>query len=114
MFSKDNTQKNTTIDQIMNEFEPYKGGEVKDKNGLKLKGFTVNDDGETLIQLTLFQDLTKSVVEKCDYIISNVKVVTFQNQKKLQSSHLTKISLTEDANSPNIEFDSDSKAENVE
>ena len=56
-----------------------KEGEIKDKNGLKLKEFTVTDDGETLIQLTLFQDLIESVVEKCDYIIANVQVVTFQN-----------------------------------
>ena len=117
VFSKDNTQKITTIDQIINEFEPYdfanvkikvvKEGEIKDKNGLKLKEFTVTDDGETLIQLTLFQDLIESVVEKCDYIISNVQVVTFQNRKKLRSSHMTKVSQAEHANIPNVEFDRD-------
>ena len=124
MFSKDNTQKITTIDQIINECEPYdfanvkikvvKEGEIKDKNGLKLKEFTVTDDGETLIQLTLFQDLIESVVEKCDYIISNVQVVTFQNRKKLRSSHMTKVSQAEHANIPNVEFDSDSELEVAE
>ena len=39
-----------------------KEGEIKDRNGLKLKEFTVTDDGETLIQLTLFQDLVESVI----------------------------------------------------
>ena len=59
MFSNNNTHKITTINQIINEFEPYdfanakikfeKGGEIKDKNGFKLKEITVTDDGETLI-----------------------------------------------------------------
>ena len=71
MFSKDNTQKNTTIDQIMNEFEPYKGGEVKDKNGLKLKGFTVNDDGETLIQLN-YSKILPSLLLKNVTILSRM------------------------------------------
>ena len=70
-----------------------KEGEIKDKNGLKLKEFTVTDDGETLIQLPLLQDLIESFVEKCNYAISYVQVVTFQNRKKLRSSHMTKISL---------------------
>ena len=70
-----------------------KEGEIKDKNGLKLKEFTVTDDGETLIQLPLLQDLIESFVEKYNYTISYVQVVTFQNRKKLRSSHMTKISL---------------------
>ena len=124
MFSKYSTLKITTIDQIINEFEPCNfanvkikvvtEGEIKDKNRLKLKGFTVTDDGEILIQLTLFQDLIESVVQKCDYIISNIQVVTFQDLKKLQSSHLTKVRQAEHANIPNVEFDSDSELEVAE
>ena len=45
-----------------------KEGEIKDKNGSKLKEFTVTDKGETLIQLTSFQNLIQPVCEKCDYI----------------------------------------------
>ena len=91
-----------------------KEGEIKDKSRLKLKGFTVTDDGETLIQITLFQDLIESVVQKGDYIISNVQVVTFQNLKKLQSSHLTKVIQEEHANISNVEFDSNSELEVAE
>ena len=91
-----------------------KEGEIKDKSRLKLKGFTVTDDGETLIQITLFQDLIESVVQKGDYIISNVQVVTFQNLKKLQSSHLTKVIQAEHANISNVEFDSNSELEVAE
>ena len=91
-----------------------KEGEIKDKSRLKLKGFTVTDDGETLIQITLFQDLIESVVQKGDYIISNVQVATFQNLKKLQSSHLTKVIQAEHANISNVEFDSNSELEVAE
>ena len=63
MFSKNKTQKNSTTDQIINEFEPYgyavkikvvKEGKIIDSNGFKLKELNVADDGETTIQLTLF------------------------------------------------------------
>ena len=99
---KDKTQKITTIDQIINEFGPsnfanvkikaVKEDEIKEKNGLKLKEFTVTDNRETLIHLKLFQDLIESVVENCDNTISNVQVVIFQTRKKRGSSHMTKIS----------------------
>ena len=62
----------------------------------------------------MFQDLIESVVQKGDYIISNVQVVTFQNLKKLQSSHLTKVIQAEHANISNVEFDSNSELEVAE
>ena len=43
--------------------------------------------------------------------MSNVQVVTFQNREKLRSSHMIKVSLAENANIPNIEFDRHSEVE---
>lgn len=100
MFSKNKAQKITTIDQKINEFEPYdfsnvkikamKEGEMKDKNWLKLKDFTVTDNGETLIHLTSFQDLIESDGENCDYTVSNMQVVTFQNRKRSEDEKYPK------------------------
>lgn len=113
MFSKNKVQKITTIDQKINDFEPYdfsnvkikamKEGEMKDKNRLKLKEFTVTDDGETLIHLISFQDLIESDVENCDYTVSNIQLVTFQNRN-----------MSEDENILNIESDGDPEVEVVE
>lgn len=79
---------------------------------MKLKEFTVTKDGETLIQQTLFQDLTEFVVETCDYI--KCTGCHIPEPKNLQSSPISMIGLLKNANIPNTEFDSDSEVEVVE
>ena len=61
-----------------------------------LQEYLVTDDGENIIPLTMFQNLTQVLKKNTTYKILNVQVMTYKNKKKLRSTRLTKIEVCTD------------------
>ena len=58
-------------------------------NSLKLCEYVATDDGESFINITIFEELIDKVDTDMMYSIFNPQVVTYNNQKKFRSTTLT-------------------------
>ena len=61
-----------------------------------LQEYLVTDDGENIIPLTMFENLTQVLKKNTTYKILNVQVMTYKNKKKLRSTRLMKIEVCTD------------------
>ena len=63
----------------------------KTVNFLKLHESVATDDGESFINITISEESIDKVDNDMTYSISNLQVVTYNNQKKLTSTTLTTV-----------------------
>ena len=107
VFAKKEEQKISSIVQIINEIEPMEFVSVKMKvlsaadlkavNSLKLREYVATDDGESFINITIFEELIDKVDIDMMYSFFNLQVVTYNNQKKLRSTTLTTVNKQQNA-----------------
>ena len=107
VFERKEEHKISSIEQIINEVEPMEFVSVKVKvlsaadqktvNSLRLRKYVATDDGESFINITIFEELIDKVDIYITYSIFNLQVVTYNNQKKLRSTTLTTVNEQQNA-----------------
>ena len=60
-------------------------------NSLKLQEYVATDDGESFINMAIFEELIDKVDINMTYSFFNLQVVMYNNQKKLRSTTLTTV-----------------------
>ena len=101
VFAKNEEYKIILIEQMINEIEPMEFIRVKlnalstaDQKTvifLKLREYVATYDGESFINITIFEELIYKVDIDMSYSIFNLQVVANNNQKKLRSTTLTTV-----------------------
>ena len=69
----------------------------KTVNSLRLREYVATDDGESFINITIFEELIDKVDIDMMYSFFNLQVVTYNNQKKLRSTTLTTVNKQQNA-----------------
>ena len=105
--AKKEEHKLISIEQIINEIEPTEFVNIKVKflsaadqktvNSLKLREYVATDNGESFINITMFEELIDKVDIDMTYSFFNLQVVTYNNQKKLRSTTLTTVNKQQNA-----------------
>ena len=98
VFAKKEEQKISSIVQIINEIEPMEFVSVKmkvlsaaDLKAVNSHEYVATDDGESFINITIFEELIDKVDNDMTYSLFNLQVFTYNNQKKLRSTTLTTV-----------------------
>ena len=88
-FPKNEDYEYCDIDTVINEMELLRCvniivkvihiEDVQSSRNLMLQEYLVTDDGENIILLTMFEDLTQDLKKSTTYKILNVQVVTYKN-----------------------------------
>ena len=108
VFSKKKEKHKTSlIEQIMNEIEQIEFVSVKVNilsavdqktvNSLKLKGYAPTNDGESFINIVIFEELIGKVDIDMTISFFNLQVFVYNNQKKLGSTNLTTVNKHQNA-----------------
>ena len=107
VFAKNEEYKIISIEQMINEIEPMEfirvklnalsTADQKTVNSLKLREYVTTYDGESFINITIFEELIYKVDIDMSYSIFNLQVVTNNNQKKLRSTTLTTVNWQQNA-----------------
>ena len=93
-FAKSEQQNYSSIEMVINEYEPMNmfnvivktvgAGKLQITNrGLSLKEYKVIGDGETTVTVTIFENLCNSVDINKAYKLTNLQIVTYKNERKL-------------------------------
>ena len=94
MFEKREQQNYSSVEMVINEYEPMsmvnvivktiEAGKVQiTDRGLSLKEYEITDDGQTTITVTMFENSCNSVDINKAYKLTNLQIVTYKNERKL-------------------------------
>ena len=96
VFEKSEQQNYSSIEMVINEYEPMnmvnvivkivEAGKLQiSSRGLSLKEYKVTDDGQTTIAVTIFENLCSSININKAYKLTNLQIVTYKKKGNFEA-----------------------------